>query len=80
MRPPSIEVTKQLILKAVSASGTEEELGLCKEIIERFVLRRFKHYANSKDLCLALNEMDSAIEEQRTKILTGVFELETLKN
>lgn len=76
----NIEETKITILKWISKCTNQEQLSLCREIIDNFVVKRFKHYVPFKDLAVALAELDNAIEEQRTKIICGMLELETQTN
>jgi hypothetical protein len=69
----NLEETKHFLKGCIRSCETSEQLNICREIIDQFIVKRFKHYAKFMELSVVLNELDEAISDQKSKIVINVY-------
>jgi hypothetical protein len=74
MNLPNLTATKDFIRdKCIRGCDTYEQLNMCSEMIDDYITGRFKRYAPPMELLAAIRELENEINEQRCKIVAGVY-------
>jgi hypothetical protein len=65
----TIHETAETILQWIKSCNSEKQLSLCNELIEKFIVERYKHYATPAEMALICSRLDTAVNNRRDKVL-----------
>lgn len=67
--PPTFEEIVGTIHTWISSCETEHQLDLIRDVVDDFIVKRFKHHISMADLADTQNGLDNAIETKRIQII-----------
>jgi hypothetical protein len=70
----NIEQTKDFLLKCISSCDTHEQLNLCREMVDQFIIKRFKHYTTFEVFMNIKAQLDECIYDQMKMIVEKKYE------
>jgi hypothetical protein len=65
----TIHETADTILQWIKSCNSEKQLSLCNELIEKFIVERFKHYSSPAEMAAICSRLDTAINKRKDKVL-----------
>lgn len=69
----TIEQVQQTISNWINSCETHEQLNLCRDAIERFIVERFKNHVTALVMSVVLDELDKEIVNKRALICTPLL-------
>lgn len=60
----NFQSTVETVLRWTDSCQTKEQLGLIRDVVDRFVKERFKHHVSYSDMCHAEMEISNSINDK----------------
>lgn len=72
----TIQQTEETILSWIKSCNSEDQLNLIKEVIDKFITDRYRHYSSPGELAMISSRLENNIENRKKKIIgIGLTEL-----
>ena len=69
MNLPTLTETNELLTACIQSCHSQPQLATCREMMDSYITKRYKHYATPMEIAIVLDELDKLIEDQRAVIV-----------